>query len=149
MVFRAISIAVLAASFSLCIKSNFMHSRKRAISEAFLLSDSVHNLTPDNFNNSALENPLPVVVDFYAGWCPSCPQMNNYFSEICAENSNLYCAAYDFDNDEAIPARYGADVLPAFRFFCKGEEDESRRIDGALPEEQLERDILDFLEKCD
>lgn len=38
--------------------------------------------------------------------------------------------------------------LPAFRFFCNGEEDESRRIDGSMPKEQLEKEIIDFIDNC-
>jgi thioredoxin 1 len=119
-----------------------------ALVASFSLSDSVHIVTPDNFNDDVLNNSVPVVVDFYANWCGSCPEMKYYFNEICEENSNLYCAAYNFDNGEEIPLRYGVDGLPAFRFFCKGEEDESRRIDGAMPKEELEQEILDFLENC-
>ncbi|MDD4878230.1 MAG: thioredoxin family protein [Candidatus Nanoarchaeia archaeon] len=119
-----------------------------AVLASFSLSDSVHNVTPDNFNDSVLNNPKPVVVDFYAGWCGSCPEMKYYFNEICEENSRLYCAGYDFDSGEEIPATYGVDPLPAFRFFCNGKEDESRRIDGAIPKEQLESKILDFLDNC-
>lgn len=108
---------------------------------------SVHNITPDNFAENVLCNPQPVVVDFYAGWCENCPQMSAYFHEICDEN-NLYCGAYDVDKGGEIPANYGVDGLPAFRFFCNGEEDESRRIDGSMPKEQLEKEILDFIENC-
>lgn len=120
-----------------------------ALVASFSLSDSVHDVTPDNFEENVLNNPLPVVVDFYADWCESCPEMRAYFEEICAENKGFYCASYDFDLGEEIPLRYGVDGLPAFRFFCDGEENPRRRIDGRASKEELERKILEFAEKCD
>lgn len=119
-----------------------------ALVAAFSLSDSVHNISPDNFNERVLKNPLPVVVDFYAEWCSPCPEMKSYFNEICGKNSGVYCGGFDVDQDETLPPKYGVDALPAFRFFCNGKEDESRRMEGSMPKEQLETAILDFIDYC-
>ena len=116
-------------------------------------SESVEELTPDNFNSIVLENKLPVVVDFYAEWCAPCMNFKPIFKKVCAEyEGRLVCGAYNVDQDEEninpVHDSYGITGIPATRFFNEGTELEKQRIAGGRPEVVL-RGIFDaFLMEC-
>ncbi|MFA5887994.1 MAG: thioredoxin domain-containing protein [Candidatus Nanoarchaeia archaeon] len=115
-------------------------------------SESVTELTPENFDATVLENKLPVVTEFYAYWCAPCMAYKSIFEKVCAEyEGRLVCAAYNIDQDDEINAvhdRYGVEGIPATRFFNDGMELEKQRFTGGRPKVVLRSIFNAFLEEC-
>lgn len=116
-------------------------------------SESVQELTPENFDSAVLENKLPVVVKFYAEWCGPCRAYKPIFEKVCADyEGRLVCAAYNTDqdreNENGISGRYEVTGIPATRFFDAGTEIEKRRFSGGRPESILRSFFDAFLLEC-
>lgn len=120
-----------------------------ALVASFSLSDSVHNLTPDNFNEIVLKNPLPVAVEFYAQWCGPCTGMKPVFKELCDEfEGRIYCGGYDTGQENEDGASvYGAESVPTIAFYCNGVLES--KIEHAVSKEVLKQKMEEFLERCD
>jgi thioredoxin 1 len=115
-------------------------------------SESVEELTPENFDSTVLENKLPVVVKFYAEWCGPCRAFKPIFEKVCADyQGRLVCAAYNTDQDnedEGISDRYGITHIPTTGFFNDGEQQTKAWFEGGRPE-QILRTLFDaFLKEC-
>lgn len=80
------------------------------------------HLTDETFGPAIRsEDPLPVVVMFYADWCSKCAMM-----KPVAEEAERHCSGkirfykVDIEESEELSARYEADIVPTFLCFCQG-----------------------------
>jgi len=102
--------------------------------------------------DQVLANKRKVMVDFYADWCVTCKEMENFtFS-----NSNVQLAAKDItlvqldvtknsDEDRAMLRRYGLFGPPAILFFKEnGEEISGMRVVGFMDSEKFTNRLFDF-----
>ncbi|WP_157251869.1 thioredoxin [Nonomuraea typhae] len=95
-------------------------------------------LTTANFDEQVLQSDKPVLVDFWAEWCPPCHMVAPVLEEIEAEHG-LTVAKINTDENPAIQARYGVLSLPTLLLFENGQP--VRQIVGAKPKRLLERDL--------
>lgn len=96
---------------------------------------SVTNLSADNFEEF-LEGDLPIVVDFWAGWCGPCQMMGPVFENLSKEFSGkMKFAKVNVDEESSLSSKYGIQGIPCLIVFKKGEEFE--RIVGYNPEDSL------------
>ncbi|MDD4878229.1 MAG: thioredoxin domain-containing protein [Candidatus Nanoarchaeia archaeon] len=118
----------------------------------FAGSESVEELAPENFDSTVLENKLPVVVKFYAEWCPPCRNFKPIFEKVCAEyEGRLVCAAYNTDQENGeggIMGRYGVNRIPTTGFFNGGNAETERWFVGGKPENVLRTLFDEFLKGC-
>jgi thioredoxin 1 len=102
------------------------------------MSKFVSEVTDGTFEREVLESGVPVVVDFWAQWCPPCRALAPTF-EALAEG---YGGAVKFvkiniDENGAVPQRYGIRSIPTLVLFQNGSEAE--RVVGAASRESLAR----------
>jgi len=96
---------------------------------------AVVQLTDDNFDTVIKQSSKPVIVDFYATWCPPCKQVKPIFAELARSKKDFIFAAVDVDASPKIMAQCGIQAMPTFVIFKNGEQWGS--VQGALPKEQL------------
>lgn len=114
---------------------------------------NVEELDSENFEEKALENALPSIVNFYSPGCAPCMQMKPVFESVCKEfKDKLFCGTYNTDQDDDVPdsitRQYEVDGIPAFRLFCNGKEDRERRFEGGRPKIVMRYLIKEFLKSC-
>ncbi|TDO60986.1 thioredoxin [Kribbella sp. VKM Ac-2571] len=96
------------------------------------------------FDEVVLRSEKPVLVDFWAQWCPPCHQIAPVLAQIGAErNEKLTVVKLNSDENPAISARYRVMALPTLILFHRGEMIWS--VVGARPKAKLLKELDDAL----
>lgn len=102
------------------------------------MSDKVRVFTDENFEAEVLRSPEPVLVDFWAAWCPPCRMIAPSVEAVAEEFAGrVRVGKLDVDANGAIADRYGITGIPALLVFRDGEIVDQRV--GALPKSELVR----------
>lgn len=98
------------------------------------------HLTANNFESTASQSSLPVIVMFYAVWCSKCSMMKPIVEDIETRYKTriLFCEA-DIDESSDLAAHYQADIVPTFVFFQNGTY--LRTLKGVFSETTFERQL--------
>ena len=93
-------------------------------------------VTDATFPSLVLQNPLPVLVDFWATWCPPCRMIAPFVEQIAADfEGRAAVCKVDVDQNHAIAQQYNVRSIPTLLFFKNGEIKD--QVIGALPKDQL------------
>src|SRR5262245_10795163 len=94
-------------------------------------------VTNDSFDRVIAASPVPVLIDFWAAWCPPCRVMNPHIEGIAdAYDGRLRVAKCDADGSPELAARYDVRSLPTF-VVLKGDKVVGQVV-GAVPRSRLE-----------
>lgn len=97
----------------------------------------------ENFKKQILEADRPVLVDFYAEWCPPCRVLSPILEEIMEKyQDKIKIAKLNIDEGRALALEYNIMSVPTLIIFRNGKE--IKRIVGLLAKEELEK-VLDSL----
>ncbi|MFB1099783.1 thioredoxin family protein [Terribacillus sp. JSM ZJ617] len=77
--------------------------------------------TKEKFNE-VIVSEEPVIVKFFADWCPDCTRMNMFIDQVLAEYGNYKW--YELNNDEVPDVAAEQDVMgiPCILLFQNGEK---------------------------
>ena len=101
-------------------------------------------VTDETFAELVLRHDKPVLVDFWAPWCPPCMMIAPVLAEIAAERAgSLTVAKLHYDENPRTAARYGVMGLPTLLLFHNGEP--VRSLVGARPKMRLLTELDDAL----
>ena len=100
-------------------------------------------VTDATFDREVLEAAGPVLVDFWAEWCPPCRLLNPVLEQLAAEHPGLTIVKLDADENPVTAARYHAMALPTMTVFSGGRP--VKTIMGAKPKAALEAELAAFL----
>jgi len=79
-------------------------------------------LTDANFDEEVLKSDIPVLVDFYAEWCPPCKMLGPIIEELATEyQGKAKVCKLNVDQSQATASRYGIMSLPTIYFFKGGQ----------------------------
>ena len=79
-------------------------------------------LTDKNFEREVLQSGIPVLVDFWASWCPPCKMVEPVMDELAAEYSGrLKVGKLHVDQNPQVAGRYHILGVPTFVIFRDGE----------------------------
>ena len=93
-------------------------------------------VTDDTFQQVVLDSSMPVVVDFWATWCPPCKILHPIVDQVADEyDGKIAVCKIDVDHNQALAQKYGIRSIPTLLFFKGGEVTD--QVVGALPKHQL------------
>ena len=85
-----------------------------------------------DFQAKVLDSTLPVIVDFWAQWCPHCHTLAPIYQQLSMEyQGKLGFAKLDIDEHPQMPSRLGVQGAPTLILFKDGKEID--RIIGPHP----------------
>lgn len=108
------------------------------------MSGSVRAVTAETFDEEVHGSPVPVVVDFWAAWCPPCHALVPVLEDIAAEHDgDLRVVSIDTDAHPSVGSRFGVMALPTLIVFDGGEP--VQRLVGARGKQHLLAELAPVL----
>lgn len=109
--------------------------------EVISMSDSprIFDVTEDNFDALviAASQQQPIIVDFWADWCPPCRALTPVLEKIVARaDCRVRLAKVEVDDNMHLAGRYGLRGFPTVILFQDGEE--RGRFSGFKPQAEVE-----------
>ena len=102
-------------------------------------------LTDANFQKEVLENPQPVLVDFWADWCGPCHMIAPAIEELADDfEGQVKVGKVEVDNNQRVAAQYDIRSIPTLLFFKDGQVVD--RVVGVVPKKGIAEKLNAFLQ---
>ena len=99
-------------------------------------------VTDANFESEVLKSDTPVLVDFWAEWCPPCKAIAPILEELSGEMSGkVKIAKVNIEESPQAPTKYGVRSIPTLIVFKNGET-VSQNV-GAMAKPDLQKWLND------
>jgi thioredoxin 1 len=108
------------------------------------MSEPIH-VTDSAFEKAVLQNPIPVIVDFWAPWCGPCKIIAPMLEKMAQQyDGKLIIAKVNTDENPEWAGKYGVQGIPTLLFVAGGKI--VHRQVGVLPERLLTEAVTQFME---
>jgi len=105
---------------------------------------SAKNVTTASFQADVLDNPKPVMVDFWAEWCGPCRMVSPILDEIATEYAGkIDIVKVNVDEEPQLAMQYGVTGIPMMAVFQGGTI--AKQMVGARPKTAIVEDLAAFL----
>jgi thioredoxin 1 len=85
------------------------------------MSEHIHYVTDDTFEQEVLQSPTPVLVDYWAEWCGPCKMIAPILDEVAGDyKGRPTVAKLNVDETQTTPAKYGIRGIPTLMLFKNG-----------------------------
>ena len=94
--------------------------------------------TDANFEAEVINSKVPVVVDFFADWCPPCKALSPIVEELARDYAGrIKIGKIDVDQNQLIAERFGVTAIPTLIMFKTGKNID--KIMGLEPKGELRK----------
>ena len=101
-------------------------------------------VTDETFESEVLQNPRPVIVEYWAQWCGPCRQVAPVLESIAREHAGrVDVVKLNTDENPRTAQRYQVLAVPTLAVFSGGQV--VKQVLGARSKSALLRDFADFL----
>ena len=76
-------------------------------------------ITTNSFENDVLHADKPVLVDFWAQWCPYCRRLAPAFDKVGEQYVDTLVTG-NYDEEPQLIQRFGIDTIPTLMLFRNG-----------------------------
>ena len=105
---------------------------------------ATRNTTTSDFEVDVIQSKTPVLVDFWAPWCPPCRAIAPSLEELSDELAGkLQVVEVDIDEHPELARRYGVRSIPALKVFVDGNV--AKELFGAMPKQALRAELAAFV----
>lgn len=105
-----------------------------------MASESVLELTDDNFETEVLKSSQPVLVDFWAEWCMPCRMLAPTIDELANQyEGRVKVGKVDTDGNRDVSIKFGISAIPTIILFDKGEV--VKKFVGVTDKQQFEAEL--------
>jgi thioredoxin len=106
-----------------------------------MASDRIQTLTDANFDQTVNLSGQPVLVDFWAEWCPPCRRLAPTVNALANDYAGrVVVAKLNVDDNPAIPTRFSVRGIPTLLLFRGGQLVE--QVVGLIDKDSLKK-LLD------
>jgi len=103
------------------------------------------DVTDENFEQEVLKSEIPVLVDFWAGWCRPCLALAPTVEELAVSyKGKVKVCKLNVDEARKTPERYGIMGIPTLLLFVNGEV--VGKVVGSVPRDTLVALIKEHLQ---
>src|SRR5271170_1782419 len=108
-----------------------------------MASANVKQFTDQNFEAEVLKSTTPVLVDFWAEWCPPCRMLTPTIEKLANDYAGkVKIGKVDTDSNRDVSIKYGIMSIPTVILFRNGEV--AQKFVGLRNEREF-REALDAL----
>ena len=101
-------------------------------------------VTDDTFEREVLQSEKPVLVDFWASWCPPCHAIAPILEQFAGEHADkIDVVKLSTEENQITPAKYRIMSIPTLMVFQNGEV--KKTLIGAIPKAALEAELADYI----
>lgn len=81
---------------------------------------SVITITNDNFSTKVIASDKPVLVDFWATWCPPCRMQSPIVDELAEERTDIRVGKVNVDEQPELAEKFDVQNIPTLIIFKGG-----------------------------
>ena len=96
---------------------------------------AVLTITAENFKTEVLGSAKPVLLDFWATWCPPCMMQSPIVDELAEERSDIVVGKVNTDEQPELSAAFEVENIPTLVIMRGGKV--SARLIGLHSKEQI------------
>ncbi|MDO0916713.1 thioredoxin [Streptomyces sp. DT2A-34] len=105
---------------------------------------SARHVTDATFTDDVLLSDKPVLVDFWAAWCPPCRAVAPILDQLATEHADkIEIVKLNIDENPETAAQYGITSIPTMKVFQGGKA--VKTVVGALPKPAIEAELAPYL----
>ncbi len=101
-------------------------------------------ITASNFHSEVIDSSVPVLLDFWAEWCPPCKMIAPHLDHIAAEYAGkVKIGKINVDEENDLASKHGVVSIPTLIIYKGGSI--VRESVGALPKSGIENLFKDLI----